>query len=128
MKLYSLEMELESRLVNWSYWVISFENGDIGYPAKSTIADFGLVASFVRQSKPPFPLSNFDADEMNGWINQMALIHPEYRAALMAYYMREKGMKIWEIAQVFEISPRMFKQRLHDARTWLSGRLSEKCE
>ncbi len=120
----SLDMELENRLINWSYWMIDFKEGRLGYPSKSTIADFGLVDSHVRQSRPPFPLNNLLADELNGWINIMAIEHPEYRTTLCAYYMRAKGLRIWELAQDFKISPRMFKQRLHDARLWLTGRLS----
>jgi hypothetical protein len=118
------KIELENRLVNWAIWCIAFHRNEVGYPSKATIADFGLPGYFVRQSKPPFPISNILADEFNGWVNQMAIEHPEYKTALKDYYLREKEQRIKHLAEAQKISIRMFKQRLHDARIWLEGRLS----
>lgn len=115
-----LEIELHKRLVNWSYYKLD----DNGYPTKSTIADFGLPSNGIRRSKPPISINNLKADEMNGWINIMGKEHPEYKQAIGAYYLRSASERIWELAKRYHISPRMFKQRLHDARLWLSGRLS----
>lgn len=120
----NLNIELERRLLNWAYWVIAFANNEVGYPAKSTIADFGLTDSHIRKSKPPFSLNNLQADELNGWINIMGKFYPHYKTILGAYYLRKRGLRISDLATIFKISERRFKQQLHDARLWLSGRLS----
>lgn len=116
----SLDVELEKRLESWAYYVLDKN----GFPNKSTIADFGLPDSHVRQSKPPFPLNNLQADEMNGWINIMGIECPEHKYVIGRYYLRKDGVRILELAKIFQISERMFKQRLREARLWLKGRLS----
>lgn len=116
----NLEVELHRRLTNWSFYALD----DNGYPNKSTIADFGLVDSHVRHSKPPFPINNLQADEMNGWINIMGLEHPEYKKVIGAHYLRCDDLRITDLARLLNIKPWMFKQRLREARIWLIGRLS----
>lgn len=115
----NLDYELEKRLENWSYYMLEKS----GYPNKSTIADFGLPSTAVRQSKPPFSINNIQADEINGWINIMGQENPEYKIAILAFYLR-KDKRILDLAKNFDISARMFKQRLREGRTWLRGRLS----
>jgi|SRR5690606_20728516 len=122
----SLDIVLQDRLKNWSHWEYCFTRGEFGYPSKSTIADFGTGNLLVRYSKPPFPLNNMLAQEMATWINIMGSEHPEYKEALKAFYLTRYSIR--ELAKLSEISPRMFKQRLHDARTWLKGRLSVNIE
>jgi hypothetical protein len=124
----NLEYELNRRLVNWSYYVIAFKTGLIGYPSKSTIADFGLPCEFVRKSKPPFSLNNYLADEMNAWINIMGKENPHYKEVIDAYYLRDHHVKIWQLAKIFNISKRTFEQRLHEAKVWLKGRLSQEIQ
>lgn len=120
----NLEDELEERLINWSHWIIPFLRNEVGYPKSSTIVNFGLSDSHIRESKPPIPINNLQADEMNGWINIMAIEHPEYSGAVAAWYLRKKGMRTWEVAKLYKMSPTTFKLRLRLARNWLRGRLS----
>jgi hypothetical protein len=123
-----LSMELHDRLVKWSYWIIAIKNNQIGYPAKSTIADFGMPSSYVRQSKPPMPLNNQEADEMNGWVNHMGAFYPQYKQVITAFYLRTKETPIWVLAQHFGISPDTFKKILGLSRSWISSKLSKEYE
>jgi hypothetical protein len=121
----SLESILQDRLKNWSYWEVCFLKGEFGYPSKSTIANFGEgseISMLVRYSKPPFPLNNLLAQEMSTWINVMGIDHPEYKEAIKIYYLTR--YKITELAYQCHVSPRTFKERLHNARIFLKGRLS----
>jgi hypothetical protein len=120
----NLSVELENRLVRWAYWIIPFEKNEVGFPQQATIADFGLPDSSIRQSKPPFPLNNLNAQEMNCWINIMGTEHPEYKETLRAYYLRGNKARMADIAKTLNTSRRVFEQRLILARTWLRGRLS----
>lgn len=120
----NMEVELERRLTNWAYWIICFERNEIGYPSKATIADFGMPNSYIRTSKPPFPLNNIQADEINTWINIMGEIRPECKVAIATYYLRKNGLRIYQIAKALNITLTMFNRHLHDGKTWLMGRLS----
>jgi len=75
-----------------------------------------------RYSKPPFPMNYLDAQAMNCWINIMGTKHRDYYEAIKVYYLTK--YRIWEIAQYAGISPRAFKQRLHDAKIFLDGCLT----
>lgn len=115
-----LSKELEDRLINWKGWVL-YQNG---FPTKSVVADFGLFCGgkSTPMSKPPIPLNNLLAEEMNTWINIMGSGHPEYKYAIKAYYLEPGTIK--EKAADCNIAERTFKQRLQFARHWLEGRLS----
>jgi len=116
-----IEKELDRRLTNWAYWVIPILKNEIGFPAKSVIADidFGSLANYVRVSKPPIPLNNFQADEMNCWINLMGKVKPEFKQAIKEFYLSKHT--IVKISKTLEISTRTFNDRLHGARTFLKG-------
>lgn len=119
-----LNVELDRRMRNWAYWIISFKKNEVGFPNRSTIADFGMDGSLQpRHSKPPFSLQGVElADQMNGWLNIMGVHHPDYKSAIIRYYLTR--FKISELAKQVNIHPHTFKDRLRDARTWLKGRLS----
>lgn len=118
----NLNIELENRLRDWAYWCIAFEKGKMGYPPKSIIADCFIGTLQPRHSKPPFPINNIKADEMNGWINIMGNENFEYKEAIIGHYLSNK--QPWELAKLLKIAPRTYRQRLQYARTWLCGRLS----
>lgn len=115
-----LNIELEKRLSNWAFWFLNPE----GISSKSPMADFGLFTGSTQPplSKPPFPINNFQADEMNGWINILGVHHPELKEVIKSYYL-EKG-NIAEKAKLYNIAPRTYKMRLQFARNWLEGGLS----
>ena len=119
-----LKLELQDRLVKWSWWIIPFQKNEVGYPSKSTIADFGLPNAFTRQSKPPFPLNRLEAQEMNHWVNLMGQDHSNYKAVINAYYLRSDGLKIPDLAKNMSMSVSYFNQTLRKAREWLMRRLS----
>lgn len=120
----SLESELEDRLIQWSYWIISFYRNEVGYSPTSTIVNFGLGDGFIRESKPPFPINNLQADEMNGWINMLGKYYPAHAQAIHAWYLRERGLKQYEVAKLLNLPLKTFQTRLLLGRRWLEGRLS----
>ena len=115
-----LKIELEKRLISWSWHVLDSN----GFPNKSTIANFGINDNYALKSRPPIPIHNLQADEMNHWINIMGSTNPELKIVLKAFYTRRNSEKIATLAQVLGISSRTFSQRLQSARMWLEGRLS----
>ena len=58
-------MELEMRLRKWATWCIAIEKGRVGFPTKSTVAGFWEGSVKARYSRPPIPLNNLQAQEMN---------------------------------------------------------------
>lgn len=124
MHAHSISSELEKRLNGWAYYIAAFLNNEVGYPSQSIIADFGLPATHIRRSKPPFPLNNLIADETNSWVNALGILYPHLKLTVYAYYLRDRQLRIKDVAPLLEVSESAFKKRLHEARLWLEGRLS----
>lgn len=116
---------LDSRLRIWAAWQYRINHNEEGWPRASLIAIMCEVGALVRahaKSKPPYDIANTWAHEMNTWINLLSRLHPLDADAVKAAYCEQK--KLLELAKDRQISVRAFKQRLHDGRTWLSGRLA----
>jgi hypothetical protein len=123
-----LERELDTRLSNWAHWVYSIISGEVGFPNKSTIADFDMGGAYhlIRLSKPPFPLNNSTAQEMNNWINLMGQYRPEYKQVLIEVYINKKSSK--KTSEYIGVPKRTFYDHLRGAKNWLGGCISLKAE
>ncbi len=120
------DYDLERRLANWARWEISYIQNRVGYPKQSSIVMFSEGMGIRDEFKSIPLIGNDQAQETGLWIKRMGWHHPDYQYAIQAYYLTTK--KIREIADDLLISSRTFKQRLHDAKLWLSGRMSAEDE
>jgi hypothetical protein len=117
---------LDLRLRLWGYWIARIQNGEEGWPHTSLLAIVMELGNFTRSGKQYSPSTNEMADEMNGWINRMGMVFPQYKDAVKAKYVPQDGRKFRsdkELASDRKISVSTFKDRVRDAKIWLSGRL-----
>jgi hypothetical protein len=120
------DLYLDGRLSAWGVYKYRSENNLDGWPTKSLIAVVMELGTLVRgnaRSMPPFSIDDEEADEVNAWINRMRALYPQYADAVDAWYV-PRGKKQRELAQERNISLSAFKARVHNAKMWLSGRLS----
>lgn len=117
---------VELRLHAWASWFIGIQDGEIGWPEKSTLAIFmeqGFIPSTqgFKQSNPPYPYSR--SEEMNTFINQMRLEKPKFAYAVIHFYLTNK--RVQELAKEAEVKRNTFYEWLREGKKYLEKKLEE---
>lgn len=126
---------LEARLQLWAWWYISIARGEVGWPPASIMTVVLELGAYIHSPKPRDIPTNDLAEEINMWVIQLGKLHPQLEKALRAYYgLDEESIKLnrqlplKRIAQKQGISLSNFKERVKDAKLWLSGRIYPETE
>lgn len=120
----SYDHEVERRLRAWAYFEVEMRGGFIGWPEKSVICLFSDGHITPRyQAVSTCPLLKYAvAQEMSAWVSLMKRKMPEHAEAICLYYLTRRNIR--EISDFLGVPTSTFKQRLREARIWLSGLIS----
>ncbi|MCD6047003.1 MAG: hypothetical protein K0S08_650 [Gammaproteobacteria bacterium] len=109
----------------WSYWEIRLASGGLGWmPFSSSAIPLDRPDFSTKEFGTRIPPFNEISDRMNYIINQeLKPCYPLYAEALKAVYLTEEKKTMKEIAAELKISLTALKARIHEAKTWLDGRV-----
>ncbi len=124
---YTLDAYVDHRLEEWAKWIHGIASGDIGFQGLSPIMKIlkptvstasGTMSFAIRHA-----IENEKAEEVDTMLKEMESQYPEYAEAIKAFWLfRSEGTMA--IAEKHNLSHSAFKQRLRNAKLWLSGRFS----
>lgn len=120
----ALNLELEGRLQHWAAWIITFLNGEQGYPRQSSIARFydeGFNSYQNTAKSSSIPYYNPKAEEVDACFNRLKFEYPQKADALYYYYISRK--KPSELAAERKIASRTWRSRVHEAKLWMAASL-----
>lgn len=116
--------EIEERLRWWAGYIIHLNKGAIGYPSQS------VTFKINDSTGPRFPTTGVcliekyeHSQQTDAWIRIMGRAKPEFADALHLYYACDMPLK--DVLVLLGIGRRTLNQRVHDAKIWLAGMLSQ---
>lgn len=120
----ALNLELEKRLQHWAAWIVTFLNGEQGYPRESSIARFfeeGFSPYQNTAKSSSIPYYNPKAETVNTCFNRLKSEYPDRADALYHYYISRK--KLSQLASERKIASRTWRSRVRDAKLWMAASL-----
>ena len=122
-----MEDDIEDLLHHWARFEFNLRMGNLGYPDKNIISTMmtGTAAQGVPGSR--CLISQYSkAQQVSFWIVSLGQHNYAFREAIELFYLSKSHPA--DIAKGLGISVRTYRQRVHDAKLWLAGRLSAEKE